>query len=437
MIKQFFRFVLAFAAFMVAAFTLVPGLAVAEKERPLTPTPGPKKVVQGPVLIVLGYHQFGSETGQGDRTYFLDPKELKWQFQWLKDNGWSAVTLDQVLAHWEKGKPLPTKSVLLTYDDGYRSVFTHGFKLMREFGYPGVNFVYNDFVRWETKISLHKADIDVMGRFGVTAQSHSRSHPNMGKLKDKMKPAEYQAFLDEEMGSSAEFLKERYGLEPLAIAFPYGVYTFEAVEAARKAGFRMGFTVNPGPNDAATDIMHLHRFLVVSGTTHQKFASFFEDLPLHMTRVEPSDGEVVGVVNPILSARYTDDVDPDSIKMFLGDRPLKGFKVDPLTKTVTRPLRIKLNKGGHFVSVSATDREGKTRTFSWYFRVKRNAAYRKGNTNHPPPPVKSVQAPKKAMTPTPKKKPSLTPTATPTPPGTGPTLPLVHPVVAPPQGAKP
>jgi len=371
-IKNFFHAVIALAVVLLLSVSLHPGTASARKNNPV-PTPAPAASIhQGPTLVVLGYHQFGSDALKGVNTYRLSPAELRWEFQWIKEHGWTPVTLDQVLAHWEKGETLPDKSVLLTYDDGYRSVFTEAFPVIRQFGYPGVLFLYTDFVKWESKLSLRHSDIELMEKSGLTAQSHSQSHPNMGLLKDQLTSEALSVRLKDEMEVSRDYLHDKLKSDPKALAYPYGVYNYEAVEAARKAGYRMAFTVNPGPNDASTDPFHLHRYLVVHGTSHAKFAGFFSAQTLHVGKVEPADGELIKTRKPVFSAKILDDVDPASVRMYLGEKPLKGPQYDPATGKLVRALRILLPHGGHLVTITAVDRKGVQRSFSWYFRIQKS-----------------------------------------------------------------
>jgi peptidoglycan/xylan/chitin deacetylase (PgdA/CDA1 family) len=399
-IKNFFHAVIALAVVLLLSVSLHPGTASARKNNPAPSPASAASIHQGPTLVVLGYHQFGSDALKGVNTYRLSPAELRWEFQWLKEHGWTPVTLDQVLAHWEKGEALPDKSVLLTYDDGYRSVFTEAFPVIRQFGYPGVLFLYTDFVKWESKLSLRHSDIELMEKSGLTAQSHSQSHPNMGLLKDQLTPEALTVRLKDEMEVSRDYLRDKLKSDPKALAYPYGVYNYEAVEAAHKAGYRMAFTVNPGPNDASTDPFHLHRYLVVHGTSHAKFAGFFDSKVLHVGKVEPADGEWVKTRKPVFGAKILDDVDPASVRMYLGEKPLKGPQYDPATGKLVRALRILLPHGGHLVTITAVDRKGVQRSFSWYFRIQKS----------PDKNIAAVSAPH-----TPSEHTSVSPKGTPTP----------------------
>ena len=217
--------------------------------------------------------------------------------------------------------------------------------------------------------ALDYSDIDTMAQSGLSIQSHSRTHPRFNLLQSELSPADYAARLKDEMEGSRDFLRDKLKRVPTAFAYPYGVYNAEAVKAVRAAGYRMAFTVNPGPNDRTTDPFFLHRELVMRDTTHRQFESFFAARVLHLSHLVPADGDVIMTRKPVFSTRILDDVDPKSVKMYLGDRPLTDVQYNPKTGRLRRALKIFLHRGGHLVTVTAVDRRGILRSFSWYFRI--------------------------------------------------------------------
>jgi hypothetical protein len=68
----------------------------------------------------------------------LDTQDLIEQFEWLQANGHHVVSLDAILAARNGGPKLPEKPVLLSFDDGYASLYLHVFPLLKLFRYPAV-----------------------------------------------------------------------------------------------------------------------------------------------------------------------------------------------------------------------------------------------------------------------------------------------------------
>lgn len=68
----------------------------------------------------------------------VDTYDLIQQFSWLKENGYHVVSLEAIVAARSGGPALPPKAILLTFDDGYHSMYTRAFPLLKLFGYPAV-----------------------------------------------------------------------------------------------------------------------------------------------------------------------------------------------------------------------------------------------------------------------------------------------------------
>src|SRR3954469_9601539 len=60
-------------------------------------------------------------------------------FDWLKRTGWTAVSLDDLSKAAQGGKPLPPQAILITFDDGYRSLYTRVYPLLKVYRYPVVS----------------------------------------------------------------------------------------------------------------------------------------------------------------------------------------------------------------------------------------------------------------------------------------------------------
>src|SRR3979411_278448 len=85
-----------------------------------------------------GYHDVQEDVRLNPDPYVVDSAQLVAQFAWMKDNGYRVVSLDDVIAARGGHRALPAKAVMLTFDDGYRSVYTRVFPLLKLFNYPAI-----------------------------------------------------------------------------------------------------------------------------------------------------------------------------------------------------------------------------------------------------------------------------------------------------------
>jgi peptidoglycan/xylan/chitin deacetylase (PgdA/CDA1 family) len=153
----------------------------------------------------------------------------------LRRAGYNAVTLAAAVDAWRRGGPLPRRPVVITFDDGYRSDYTHAGPVLRRLGWPGVlNLELNN---------LRPGDITVpevrrLIEWGWEIDSHTITHPDLTTLG----PA---ALRHELVGSRAE-IRRRFGQPARFFCYPAGRYNATVVAAVRAAGYEAATTEDPG-----------------------------------------------------------------------------------------------------------------------------------------------------------------------------------------------
>ncbi|MDX8384990.1 MAG: polysaccharide deacetylase family protein, partial [Gallionella sp.] len=87
---------------------------------------------------VLCYHNVVDDPKNHPEKYTISTEALAQQFSWLQEKGYTVISVDDLIKARKTGKPLPEKAVMLTFDDGYRSFYTHVFPLLKVFNFPAV-----------------------------------------------------------------------------------------------------------------------------------------------------------------------------------------------------------------------------------------------------------------------------------------------------------
>lgn len=353
-------------------------------------TPSP----QGSRVAVLGYHDFSEtlpETAMRIRT-----SKFRKQMETLRQLGLTVISQDDFAA-WKRGeREIPEKSVLLTFDDGWKSVHTEAFPILKEFGFPYTLYLYKNYIDGGSK-ALTTAMIQEMIRAGATIGSHSISHPYPATVKAHLKkgPDAYDAFLRKEMGESKRFLESKFRVTAGTYAYPGGFLTEEMKAIGSEFGYTQLFTVKPGKVTRESPDTELPRYMILGNYDRIfEFATTFRDAA---NPVDPPEGAIAGltqttphpvspepgaVVNSRLPRIAVDlakagDFDPATLVM-----RVSGFGAVPAefvedTRTfawqVNRPLRQPTCQ----VSVSWKDRAGKPvePSLRWSFRLDREAAY--------------------------------------------------------------
>lgn len=191
----------------------------------------------GPVPIVE-YHAIQPPVaGAQFPQLFVPQADFQRQMQWLADQGYEAVTLDQVEAAWYRHGELPAKPVVVSFDDGYESQYVAAFPELQHLGWKGViNLVARDS-------DLPDAEVAKMLDAGWELGSHTITHPDLTTLG----PAQ----LEREVAGSRQILERRFGVRVDNFCYPSGRYDDSVISAVRAAGYVGAQSEVPGLATAA------------------------------------------------------------------------------------------------------------------------------------------------------------------------------------------
>lgn len=191
---------------------------------------------------ILCYHRFGDH---GDRLE-VSAKQFKEQMNYLKTHGYRVIPLADLPPFLRGESALPKRSVVLTIDDGHRSVYRIAYPILKAFGYPATLFVYSDYIdhgglRWK--------ELDEMVGSGlISVQSHSKTHGDLVSRPPGESAARYRRRLRDEVSTPTALLRRRLGRKVDFYAYPYGDANAQVIEELRVNGLRLGLTVQPHGN---------------------------------------------------------------------------------------------------------------------------------------------------------------------------------------------
>jgi len=221
-------------------------------------------LTRGPVVLL--YHALGGRQERASR-YIVPAARFRRQLRWLRRRGYKVISLDDYAACRHDGRIPPSKSVVITFDDGYADNLDRGLPLLQEAGFGAHLFVVAGAVgsvtRWPPSSPLDGRQlltweqVDELGRTGVEIGAHTMSHP---KLRD-LQPDEARWEIEE----SRSMLERRLEAPVSHFAYPYGNTSAEVQELVREAGFETACGIQEGPNGHAVPIHELRR-VEVRGT---------------------------------------------------------------------------------------------------------------------------------------------------------------------------
>jgi peptidoglycan/xylan/chitin deacetylase (PgdA/CDA1 family) len=206
---------------------------------------------------VLCYHRFG--TGGGKMT--VSPANFAAQVDWLVRNHYHVIRLAQLAAYLEGREPLPQRSVVITFDDGYESVYRHAYPVLRKYGVPATLFVYTDFIGAGDALSWSQLQ-DLAGSGLVDVQAHSKSHRNLIERAAGEGDDRYLQGIEQEIRAPRDLLEKRLPVQVRHYAFPYGDANEAVLDMLVRQRYTLAVTVNPGGNAFFAQPLMLRRTMI-------------------------------------------------------------------------------------------------------------------------------------------------------------------------------
>lgn len=201
-----------------------------------TGVPAGGKPHRGPVPILM-YHVIAPPKPSAPYPdLYVTPRDFSAQMKLLAAQGYHGVTLDQAYRAWHDGARIATKPIVITFDDGYRSVYKSARPVLARLGWPAV---LNIEVGILTKnYGLNAEMVKKLIAQGWEVAAHTISHRDLTTLT----PAQ----LKHEVSGSRDLLRRQFEVPVNFFCYPSGRYDDAVVAAVRKAGYLGATTTNPG-----------------------------------------------------------------------------------------------------------------------------------------------------------------------------------------------
>ena len=195
-------------------------------------------------IPILTYHRFAPECPSA---LCMPTAAFREQMRYLKENAYHVLNADELLAFVQHRRPLPAKSVLITIDDGYRSVYEIAFPILREYGFSAVLFVYTEFIE-ASPLALSWKQLSEMQHNGFAVGSHTIHHSDLTLPRDGESASAFAARVEDELAGSKRILDRRLGQDTWLLAYPYGNYDSKVVALSQGAGYKLAMSVKRGGN---------------------------------------------------------------------------------------------------------------------------------------------------------------------------------------------
>jgi peptidoglycan/xylan/chitin deacetylase (PgdA/CDA1 family) len=211
------------------------------------------------IIPILCYHKFNSDDNSSMN---VEPHVFEQQMKYLKDNGYRVISPRQLLDFLEYRRQIPKKSVLITMDDGYKSVYEVAWPILKKYDFTATLFVYTDYVGISKK-AITWDELRVLKANGFTIGSHSVAHSDLTKRNQDETEQDFQDRLKKEIFMSKQIIDSKLGQDTLFFSFPYGRYNADLMNRVKSAGYKIAVTVDRGSNPFFSNPLALKRDMIL------------------------------------------------------------------------------------------------------------------------------------------------------------------------------
>ena len=278
-------------------------------------------------VAVFVYHRFGENDYPSTN---IRINQFKKHLDELTKNNYNVVSTEEIINALTNNKDLPEKTVALTIDDAFFSIYKKAWPLLKEKKLPFTIFVSTGPLKSNSKNYMNWEQIKEMVNHGVTIGHHTKNHLHLvTKEKEKI--------ISEIEEANNDFLKN-LGYVPGIFAYPYGEYSSE-IKQITKSYFTAAFGQQSGGIYNGIDIFELPRYSLneqYGDLKRFKFAA--NSYGLKIKNILPENKVITDANPPLLGFTLLDDL-KGSLKCY----PSHNIKAD-LIKLGNKRIEVRFNK---------------------------------------------------------------------------------------------
>lgn len=249
---------------------------------------------QTELLVIMYHHMTQSQKYVND--YNIHVSQFERDLMYLKENGYQTVTTQQLFSYIYAGKPLPSKSCMITFDDGFRSVYVYAYPLLKQYDMTAIvniigscadtasqtedNNVLYAYLSWEEIIELDNSGVFEIGNhtYDMHKVKDDDSQRTGCVIMKNESEQQYREIFNRDVGGLQDIFFERLGYYPYIFAYPYGSKCSQAQDMLKEMSFKIVFTCTERINklnQSGEDMLSLDRFNRSGKVTSEQFFKAF------------------------------------------------------------------------------------------------------------------------------------------------------------------
>jgi len=220
---------------------------------PFITAPALNEAALVPILMYHHLKDLPANATELDLTWTVSPKNFQAQIEWLAQKNYHTITMAELNAHLKQRTPLPTKPIVISFDDGWEDDYAIAFPMLKKNNFIGTFFPYTQPLGY-SQITLTWEQIKEMSAAGMDFQGHTITHPHLTQLTPDNAVRE--------IGDAKKTLESRLNKPIVTFAYPFGEYNSVVLELVKRAGFESAVTIDPGYRQRNDKIYQLQRIRI-------------------------------------------------------------------------------------------------------------------------------------------------------------------------------
>src|SRR3989338_751454 len=225
-------------------------LITQDKKTPTTEQPQISFCLRVPIILYHHIQPMKAAQEKNETTLTVDVKNFESQVAYLVSSGYKTIPVEQLAQALIKRKKLPSKTAIITIDDGYRDIYTYAYPIAKKYNVILNLMIPTGLIGREGFLSWHQLQ-EMVNSGLVFAYNHTWSHASLGSLSRKRAEAEILL--------AKQQLTSKLGRDVNIFAYPYGSKSDVVLDILQSNGFIAGLTTSHGFNQCDTAIYTLHR----------------------------------------------------------------------------------------------------------------------------------------------------------------------------------
>lgn len=248
--------------------------------------------IGGIKLPILMYHHIIDNRKKLNK-YTVSSDEFESDLQYIEQQGYKTVSVSDLIRFCESGAALPKKPIMITFDDGYESVYVNAYPLLKKHGMKAVINVIGKYadiysncddhsisyshITWDQLREMTKSGVFEVGNHTYDLHKNGK-RKGIGKISGES-AEHYGNAITADLTEMQNRAEQMLGSRPASFAYPFGQISKGALPLIKQCGFKAVFCCWERVNTLSGDseeLYHLNRFNRPHGTATEKFFSAIE-----------------------------------------------------------------------------------------------------------------------------------------------------------------